>query len=187
MTRRALFLLGATAFAVAVTASAGATYSLLDFQSAVAALNEVDPTIKPPPNDPSNDFAVGGFHGTEGNSVGFSAHSGSRGENPKGHVSETRPHFFPPGSSSTLQGRFRVTCLAVDGTEAALGLVPTEASSNDLEAQFVLLVRDNGLPNGTGDQYAFADAEAASCEFILLIDEPIFTIESGNILVNDAP
>jgi hypothetical protein len=60
--RRALFLLAAAVGAIAVPA-VGATYSMLDFQSAVAALEEVDPTIAPPPNDPGKDFAVGGFHG----------------------------------------------------------------------------------------------------------------------------
>ena len=145
----------------------------------------MDPTIKPPPNDPSKDFVVGGFQGTEGNNVGVSAHSGSLGQKPKGHLSETRPHFFPPGSSSTFQGRFKVTCLAVLGKEAAVGLVPTDATSNDEQDEFVFAVRDNGLPNGTGDQYAFVPGvPAATCE--LGLGEAVFTIARGNILVHDA-
>ena len=191
MNRRRLFILAAATLAITVTGSAGAAYSLLDFQSAVAALNAVDPTIKPPPNDPSKDFVVGGFRGqgtnNDGfaNNVGFSAHSGSLGENPKGHLSETEPHAFPTGSSSTYQGRFRVTCLAVLGNEAALGLVPTETASNDQPAEFVFAVRDNGLPNGVGDQYAFVpDVPAELCE--LGLGEAAFPIERGNILVNDA-
>jgi hypothetical protein len=189
--RRGLFLLAATTLAVAVTGSAGATYSLLDFQSAVAALETVDPTIEPPPNDSSKDFAVGGFRGVGSNNdgfannVGFSAHSGSLGENPNGHLSETEPHAFPPMSSSTYQGRFRVTCLAVLGNEAALGLVPTETASNDQPQEFVFAVRDSGLPNGAGDQYAFVPGVPAElCEFGL--GEAEFPIESGNILVHDA-
>ena len=190
MNRKALFILVAAALAIAITGSAGA-YSLLDFQSAVAALNEVDPTIKPPPNDPSKDFAVGGFRGQGNNddgflnNVGFSAHSGSLGENPKGHLSETEPHLFPPGSSSTYQGRFRVTCLAVVLNEAALGLVPTDAASNDLQDEFVFAVRDNGLPNGAGDEYGFYNAPADLCEFFV-IEGAFFPIQRGNILVHDA-
>ena len=175
---------------VAFSAGAGA-FSLLDFSSAVQALSAVDPSIDPPPNDPSKDFAVGGFTGqgtnNDGfpNKVGLSAHSGPLGEDATGHVSETEPHFFPPGSSSTRQARFRVTCLAVLGDDAALGLVPTDAASNDEANQFVLAVRDNGLPNGVGDQYAFVpDVLAADCA--LALGEASFFVQRGNILVHNA-
>jgi hypothetical protein len=184
MHRRGLFLFAATMIAVAVTGTAGATFSLLDFTSAVDALKAVDPTIEAPPNDQRKDFAVGGFQGVADNNVGFSAHSGSLGQEPKGDLSETRPHFFPPGSSSTFQGRFRVTCLAVVDNQAAIGLVPTDAASNDEQSEFVFAVRDNGLPNGTGDEYAFVQEPAATCA--AFVTDASFVVERGNILVNDA-
>src|ERR671934_1711807 len=183
MPRRILFLLVAVAVAIAIPMRASATYSLLDFQSAVNALLAIDPTIDPPPNDPTTDFAVGGFHGIEDNNVGFSAHRDLLGLDTQGHLSETIPLFFgtPPRS---YQGRFDVTCLAVVGNEAAMGLVPTDAASNDQRAEFILAVRDNkglGLP----DQYAFESDEgvfASDCAFY--VSDAIFSIESGDILVN---
>lgn len=190
MTRKGLLLVGTILVTVAISGAAHA-YSLLDYQAAVAALKEIDPSIKPPPNDPSKDFAVGGFTGQGTNDDGFankvalSAHSGPLGEDAKGHVSETEPHFFPPGSSSTRQARFRVTCLAVLGNDAALGLVPTQAASNDEVSQFVLAVRDNGLPNGVGDEYAFVpDVLAEDC--VLGLGAASFFVQRGNILVHDA-
>jgi hypothetical protein len=183
MPRKALLFLAAAVASMAIPGGASAMYSLLDFQSAVDALHAVDPTIDSPPNNPGKDFAVGGFQGTENNNVGFSAHSGPLGEDPQGKLSETRPGFFgtPP---RTYQGRFRVTCLAVMGNQAALGLVPTDAASNDQPDEFVLAVRDNGLPNGIGDEYAFVPIPAQECLFG--IGEAMFTIERGNILVHDA-
>jgi hypothetical protein len=173
--KRVLIALAATVFAVAVPASAADVYSLLDFNSAVNALRAVDPTIDPPPNDPSRDLAVGGFHGAQQNNVGVSAHSGPTGEDPNGHVSDT---------SKTFKGRFRVTCLAVLGNRAALGLEPTNAASNDQATELVLVVQDNrnlAIP----DQYEFLPEAAASCPDDL-IDTPEFFIQSGNILVHDA-
>src|SRR5205085_1108030 len=94
MPRKVLLALAAALLATALPAVASADYSLLDFESATDALQAVDPTIDPPPNDRSNDFAVGGFQGERNNNVGFSAHSGPLGENPQGHLSETVPLFY---------------------------------------------------------------------------------------------
>jgi hypothetical protein len=185
MLRKALFLLAGTLVAFAIPLGAGAADSLLDYQSAVDALVAIDPTISPPPTTGGKDFAVGGFHGQENNNVGFSAHSGPLGEDPEGHLSETRPHFFVGTSPSTFQGRFRVTCLTVIGNEAGIGLVPTDATSNDQTAEFVLAVRDNGLPGGTGDEYSFVpDVPASDCA--VGVGLAFFPIESGNINVKDA-
>jgi hypothetical protein len=80
-----------------------------------------------------------------------------------------------------------VTCLSVTGNDAALGLVPTDAASNDQDAQFILLVHDSGLPGGIGDQEAFgADALATDCIGQEVFASSGFFIERGNILVNDA-
>jgi len=186
MPRKVLLAAAAALAAIALPAGAGAdVYSLLDYQSATDALQAVDPTIDPPPNNPNRNFVVGGFHGTDNNNVGFSANSDAIGLDPQGHLSETIPLFFgtPP---KTYQGRFRVTCLAVVGNEAAMGLVPTDTASNDQTAEFILAVRDNrGL--GIPDEYAFesgVDVFANACAFS--VGDALFSIESGNILVNDA-
>jgi hypothetical protein len=186
MPRKVLLAFAAALVAIALPAGAGAdVYSLLDYQSATDALQAVDPTIDPPPNDPNRNFVVGGFHGTDNNNVGFSANSDAIGLDPQGHLSETIPLFFgtPP---ETYQGRFRVTCLAVVGNEAAMGLVPTDTASNDQTAEFILAVRDNrGLP--MPDQYAFeSDVGVLASDCGLYISDAFFSIESGNILVNDA-
>jgi len=178
------------AFAASATwrpAGVGASgYSLLDYQSATDALKAVDSTIDPPPNDPSIDFAVGGFQGLDNNNVGFSAHSGSLGVGAQGQLSETIPLFFPT-ASRTYQGRFNVTCLSVLGNDAALGLVPTDAASNDQQSQFVLVVHDSGLPQGIGDLEAFIpDVSPTDCTGLEGLATFGFPIERGNILVNDA-
>lgn len=183
MPRKVLLVLAALV-AIALPASAGGAYLLLDYQSATAALQAVDPSIDPPPNDPSKDFAVGGYQGIENNNVGFSAHSGPLGQDAQGKLSETVTGFFgmPP---TTFQGRFVVTCLVTVGKDAALGLVPTTSASNDQTDEFVLSVHDSGLPGGMGDLEAFIPGVPASA-CAVGIGEAVFPIEHGNILVNDA-
>jgi hypothetical protein len=187
MRRRVLLVLAAAVVAIALPAAVGASvYSLLDFQSATDALQAVDPTIEPPPNDPNIDFAVGGFQGQDNNNVGFSAHSGPLGGDAQGHLSETIPLFFP-GASRTYQGRFDVTCLSVLANDAALGLVPTDAASNDQPDQFVLVVHDSRLPQGIGDTEAFLpNVSSTDCAGFVALTAFGFPIERGNILVNDA-
>jgi hypothetical protein len=185
MPRKALLVLAAVVGAIAIPAGTAATvYSLLDYQSAVDSLQAIDPTIDPPPNDPNKDFAVGGFQGVDGNNVGFSAHSDPFGGNAQGKLSETKPFEGP------YQGRFVVTCLAVAGTEAAMGLVPTDAASNDQHAEFILSVHDSRLPGGTDDKYAFeSDVGVFAQDCAAYVTDALFgpfTIERGNILVNDA-
>jgi hypothetical protein len=183
MFRKALVALAASVVAIAVPSAANAVYALVDFESATDALYAVDPTIEPAANNSARDFVVGGFHGIEGNNVGFSAHSDPLGLDAEGKLSETIPQFFGT-VPATFQGRFRVICLVTLGNEAALGLVPTAAASNDIPAEFVLAVRDNrslGLP----DEYAFIPfVPAAACA--VGVTFAAFPIESGNILVNDA-
>jgi hypothetical protein len=176
--KRVLFIL-AVALGVAVPANAD-VYSLLDFNSAVDALYAVDPTIDPPPNDPSKDFAVGGFTGVDNNKVGFSAHYTSSGQHPQGYVTETIP-----GSSSEapIQERFRVVCLAVVGHNAAIGLVPAENQANDETRNFILAVRDGG-PGGTADMYLpISEVDPTTCGDH--VPDAFFLVVEGNILVND--
>jgi hypothetical protein len=182
MTRGGRVLLALSVLAIAVPVAASATVSIFEYDSAVDALEAVDPTITPAANDSGKDFAVGGFHGIENNRVGFSGDSGPLGQDPQGHLSETVPGFFL-GPSSTRQGRFKVTCVAVLGNEAALGLEPMETGSNDLPLEVILAVRDNkGL--GISDEYAFVEGPAAACP--VAVSDAIFFIERGNILVHDA-
>lgn len=183
MFKKALLVLTATIVAIAVPASARADYSLFDFQSAADALHAVDPTIDPPPNDPNQDFVVGGFQGQDSNNVGFSAHSDPLGFDPQGTLSETIPFGLPTQTPSTYQGRFRVTCVAVALNDAAIGLVPTEAASNDQQDEFVLAVRDNHLL-GTLDEYGFLPIQASDCLFG--VGFAGLPIARGNILVNDS-
>jgi hypothetical protein len=183
MSRKALLVLTAGIVAIAVPAGAGAVYSLFDFQSATDALIAIDPTIDAPPNDRNRNFAVGGFQGQDNNNVGFSAHSDPLGFDPEGKLSETIPFELPTETPSTYQGRFRVTCLAVALNEAALGLVPTEAASNDQPGEFVLAVRDNHLL-GLVDEYGILPIPADDCAFGLGFAG--LPIARGDILVNDA-
>jgi hypothetical protein len=78
----------------------------------------------------------------------------------------------------------RVICLAVLGDDAALGLVPTDAASNDELMGEVLAVHDSGLPGGMSDTYAFLPEPPAMCA--LSVGDAILPIERGNILVHDA-
>jgi hypothetical protein len=159
--------------------SAGATHDLLDFESAVDAMRAVDPTLDPPPNGPGKDFVVGGGQNLDQN-FGLSAHSGALGEDPDGHVSLTF------GQPDTRQYRGRVICLAVAGNLATVGVVPTNARSNDFPAlQLVLGVRDSGLPGGTGDGIQAVSTIAANCAVFLPLAAVVNPIERGNLLVHD--
>jgi hypothetical protein len=125
-------------------------------------------------------FAVGGFERANGSHIGFSAHSGPLGEDPFGHLSST----LDPG---VRQERYDVTCLAVAGNHASIGLVPSDAGSNDATIETVLVVVDSGLPGGTGDLYGFVlnpGVRAQDCARYVLATPP-FSPLSGNIVVND--
>jgi hypothetical protein len=130
-------------------------------------------------NNGAHDFAAGGFLRGNGFHTGFSAHSGPQGENPIGHVSATNP--------GVGQQRYDVTCFAAAGDHAALGLVPSDAASNDATDETVLVVVDSGLPGGTGDLYGFVIGGAAEDCALYVFATPPFTPVSGNIVVNDAP
>jgi len=130
--------------------------------------------------DGPQDFAVGGFTRGNGAHVGFSAHSGALDENPFGHLSSTLP--------GVRQERYEVTCLAVAGNRASIGLVPTDAGSNDATIETVLVVIDSGLPGGAGDVYGFVlnpGVQAKDCAAFVLATPP-FSPSSGNIVVKDA-
>jgi hypothetical protein len=172
-----------------VTGVATASHDLLDFESTVEEMREVDPTLDPPPNDGKHDFVVAGFQDEFEVNWGVSAHSGPSGEEPFGHVSVT----FPEGPSDDKQGRFRVTCVNVEGNLAAIGAVPTQAASNDVEDTFVFLFRDAGPGGGEGpgaaqlDGFEFVFQDPNECQNPLALVEAAGSdpIERGNILVHD--
>src|SRR6266852_6292170 len=155
-------------FLVAPGTVSATIVDLLTFQSAVDSAQAVDPTLASPANDGAHDFAVGGFERRNGFHTGFSAQSGPLGENPFGHLSST----LDPG---VAQQRYDVTCLAVAGDHASIGLVPSNAGSNDATTETVLVVVDSGLPGGTGDVYGFVlnpGVQAKDCANFVLATPP---------------
>jgi hypothetical protein len=162
--RRLLLALMLVVGVLVFPSSASATHDLLD----------------PPPNDPTKDFAVGGFQASGEQKIGFSAQSdGPKAEDAWGHFSDTLVEVG-------LTGRWRVVCLAVLGSKASLGLVPQNTAASEIFITEVFVVRDSGLPGGMGDTYIFRPgADPENCQTGLLT-EPTFPIERGNILVHDA-
>lgn len=174
--------------AIAVLAFAGLVFPGLargdaDVQNAYDAALAVDPTLDAPPSDGSP-FAVGGFQGlavdgVDHVNIGFSAHFDSSGA-PFGHVSETETNAGVPN----LQARYDVVCLSINGHDAAMGLVVTQAASNDTGpgTQRVLAVRDTGAPGGAGDEYAFYNTASSTCA--AYTDAASVPITNGNIAVH---
>jgi hypothetical protein len=125
------------------------------------------------------DSAVGGFQGVGGvNKVGFSAHSGPDGANPTGYLTQTIP-----------QGRkdnFTVTCLAVNGNHAAIGLTPANAeTAANFPSGRVLVVIDNGVPAGgqTVDNYGYVNGTNDCTQQTTTVVSNL--PDSGNITVQD--
>jgi hypothetical protein len=130
--------------------------------------------------DPTKDFAVGGFQSAAlEQNFGFSAHTdGPNADDAWGHMSNT---LVETGETR----RWRVVCLAVLGSTASLGLEPQNSAASDTTFSRLFVVRDSGLPGGTGDTYAFVGGNPQECQSGLLV-EPPFPIENGDILVHDA-
>jgi hypothetical protein len=126
------------------------------------------------------DFVTGGFEDHFGENVGLHAMSGPAGEAPSGHESATRP--------GDTRYRLRVTCLAVEGNVAAYGTVVVKSNNPDFPAgtEFVEVVRDSGLPGGTGDGWEIFDEPAATCADFLAEAATAPDIGHGNITVHDA-
>jgi hypothetical protein len=178
MRRRLLLALTLVVGVLMFPASASATHDLLDYQSAVDAMLAVDPALDPPPNDPAKDFTVGGYQ-SFGTNHGVSAHSdGPSAEDAWGHISVTHPELG--------KTRSRVVCLAVQGSKAAIGFVPQDSAASPIELSDVIVYRDSGLPGGMGDVFRITGAFPETCQTVLLVTEPTFPIERGNILVHDA-
>ena len=81
-----------------------------------------------------------------------------------------------------------MTCLAVTGNHAAIGLTPTDArTAQNFPTGRVLLVVDNGNPvaGHPVDLYAYVNGTAACTQFTTVV--PGNLPASGNISVHDAP
>jgi hypothetical protein len=186
--RRTLLALTLVVGLLVFPSAASATHDLLGFQSAVDAMEAVDRTLDPPPNEGRHDFVVGGFK-RFGANIAVSAHSGPLGEDPFGHVSVTVTDSPIPDFGQTFQVRFKVTCLAVAANMAALGGVETEAASNDNPpgTNHVMVFRDSGLPGGAGDGFTeITGFPADNCAVWLPLAAGAGPIERGNFLVHDA-
>jgi len=81
-------------------------------------------------------------------------------------------------------GRWRVVRLDVSRSKASIGLEPQNSAASDF-GPLLLVVRDSGLPGGTGGMYEFVFTDPQECQSGLLT-EPSFPIENGNIDVYDA-
>ena len=151
------------------------------------------------PSVVSADFAVGGGHhlGFVGGpcndsdplctTVGFSAHSGPAGENPKGHISSQLS-----GGVQKLRGD--VVCLQVLGNQAFI--LAMETRTNDAipqGEQFFLHVVDNGNPVGgvppdliriSFDGFIIPPSPGFPCGQPVL---PPVPLGEGNIVVQDEP
>jgi hypothetical protein len=174
--KKQLALATATLVAVFVAApvARASIVNPLTFNAAVNAAQAFDPTVAPPANDGKHDFAVGGFEGAFMEHLGFSAQSGPQGQAPSGHVSGT----YAKGEKY----RWRVTCLAVEGKDAAIGLVATEAPPSNAAFEAVFTVHDGG-PGAAGDLYAFFEYPASKCAEG--VGAAFVPIKSGDILVHD--
>jgi hypothetical protein len=159
----------------AVAAATALALVFLVAPGGVSATNQARPLGGGP-----QDFAVGGFERGNGAHTGFSAHSGSLGEDPFGHLTSTLP--------GVRHDRYDVTCLAVAGNHASIGLVPSDHGSNDATLETILVVIDSGLPGGTDDRYGFVlnpGVQAKNCAQFVLATPPFMPV-TGNIVVRDA-
>jgi hypothetical protein len=155
-----LALAGALTFVLVAPTATPAAVDQTEWDAAVAAAQQVDPTISPQANDPSTVNAVGGGHPTPGvfPNFGFGATIGSGGLN--GQM--TLVDATGQASSAT------VVCLAVAGLDGggAIARLIGEVKPGSANARPIMVfeVTDSGLSGGNGDMWAggFRD-EAPPC------------------------
>jgi hypothetical protein len=168
-----LLTLACTTASLVLAGAASATHDLLEFDSAVSALHQVDPTIDPPPSS-GGDFVVGGGQAV-GAHLAIAAHGGQSGEDPRGT-------FRCPGCDGTIVAR--VTCLAVSLNRAAVGVVVTKSDADSIPGGTELIVRLDDLGRGTADSVSLLAGFATLCVGHLGLPAQI-PIEHGNFLVHD--
>ena len=164
---------------VAPVVRAGIT-DLATFTSAVGAMKALDPTLASPPNDGAYDSVVGSFRGPDGvNKIAFSAYSDADGANPHGYFTQTIAADKPYARE---RSEFIVTCLAVSGGHAALGITPADAST--ASPPTVVVMFDGG--RGGADTYTYRPTTTAENCSQYLFDAYI-SPDSGKITVHDEP
>jgi hypothetical protein len=173
---------GLVAILIAAPAVRADIIDLVSLQSRLAATRAHDAGSRLLATDGTHDFAVGGFRGADGvNSIAFSAYSDANGANPHGYYTQTIAAGQPEAQQ---QSRFNVTCLAVLGGHAALGLTPADASTASRWPPGTVVVMFDGGPGGGSDLYTYRPVSTAENCSNYLFDAYI-SPASGNITVRD--
>jgi hypothetical protein len=95
-----------------------------------------------PNGGPPQDLVTGGGISDIGTSLGFNAHSGPLGEDPRGHV--TLKNKGLEDAVSDRKGK--VVCLRVQGNRAIVGFEDQDADGNPVYRE--IFAEDNGEPRG---------------------------------------
>jgi hypothetical protein len=174
-----LVLVVAAVIALATSGNALATLDESQWQEATDALLAVDPTLAPPPADSAVDSVHGAGH-NGGATLALSAWSDALGGEPQG------TGVAVSGGGFHTQVRFDVSCLAVAGSLASVGVVVVGGNLLPEGTELVVSIRDGGLPGGAGDGYSVIAAEADTCPALLPIAAVVPPMETGNFHVQDA-
>jgi hypothetical protein len=168
----------ALAFAFFMPAMASAAVDQVEWDGAVAALQEVDPTISPPANDPTTVNAVGGgrLEATSSVAFGLGATLGPGGLN--GQMTLTN-------LGQTLTAK--VVCLAAAPlpTGGAIARIVGEIKPESMTIfpTLVFAVTDSGRPGGEGDAWSGNPSTVPASQLPCTPEGSAQPIE-GSIVVN---
>jgi hypothetical protein len=179
MPRAVVLVLAVVGMAFAAPATARAAVDQTQFQAATETLLAADPTAMPPPEDPARDSVHGAGH-NGGATLAVSAWSDPIGGDPTG------TGVANSGGGFHTHVRFEVTCLAVAGNLASVGVVVVGGNLLPEGTESIISIRDSGLPGGTKDGYSVIAAEADTCAALLPIAAVVPPMESGNFHIRDA-
>jgi hypothetical protein len=189
--KRLRLLVLAMAVAFATAAGATAAIDLVEFNSAVDAMKAVDPTLDPPPADDRTDFVVGGFdrHLTTTSGIDIVVHHAiSARLSPRGEVQGQLVRTIVQSDRAHVATEVnRVTCLAIVGNNASVGMVVKQSSGEFAGAPgspSVIVLHDSGLPGGTGDTMTSLGRSDRDCPLYAGLIPPI-PITHGNIHVHN--
>jgi hypothetical protein len=171
-------LLCATAAAVAVAAAPSAADNPADWDSSVAAMQAVDPTIAVPPYNPAQVLAVGGGKLSP---FGGGAFAVGATQTPAG----TQGAMTVVGSVPGVTLHAQVTCIAAaalpDGRAIAKVIGHVTNPDLDPSLQMEFFMTDSGEPSGSGDMWG-SDFTTAPLPCVPLgADTPIV---EGNITIH---
>jgi hypothetical protein len=167
----------AAAAVLVIAPGASAAVDPAEYDSAVAAVSAVDPSIQSPSNSTDRDFVVGTSR-NEDATLAMAAQSGPNGEDPRGQGVAIAPN---------TRTHFEVTCLRIVGNHAVAGGVVTRSTNPGLPVgdELLVAVRDTTLPGGELDGHSVIEAPAESCAVVPL-EGTIVPHEHGNWVVSDA-